>query len=237
MNVDNAADEYVRWPPYSFGMNNPIFFIDPDGQRIKIGDHYYSYEKDRDYDAIEDEFERNTYKAIDQLYSSDTMNITIGEGENAETINVLDVLINDKDNDVTIVKGESNKYDPNTDTVKFKDTHGAYFRKDAGKAYGNGNTGRNSASSLLAHELIHNYNDVHDNKNYRKRKADKSTKKEGLKTPKGADLSFSNAEEKYTITLTNQVNEKLKQDKRTNYGRGYYPTESPTTTEPKKKKQ
>jgi hypothetical protein len=36
-----------------------------------------------------------------------------------------------------------------------------------------------------------------------------------------------------TTTLANQVNENLKEDKRTNYGRSYYPTTSPVTTEPK----
>ena len=53
------------------------------------------------------------------------------------------------------------------------------------------------------------------------------------------DLSFENREEEYTTTLANQINEKIGDDKRTNYGYGVYDTESPTSkkAKPKKKKK
>ncbi|WP_408044494.1 hypothetical protein [Tenacibaculum litopenaei] len=103
-------------------MNNPIFFIDPDGKRIKIGDSYYSYEKDRNYD---------------------------------------------------------------------------------------------------------------DNENYTSRRENTSTQYKILSSIHG-DLSFTNKEEEYTTTLANQANEKLKEDKRTNYLIEPYTTVGTTTKEKKK---
>jgi len=174
------------------------------------------------------------YMALDFLYASDAMNINFGPDEDGNdlVVNVLDKIINDEKNDITIVKGKFG-YTPNKNELSFDAENGIKFYKDTSKKLEGDNIGSNSPSSGLAHELIHGYNDLYDI-NYQTRRDDtKSTRGKISKTPEGYDVSFSNAEEKYTTTLSNQVNEKLREDKRNNYGILFYQTQSPTTIKPK----
>jgi RHS repeat-associated protein len=237
LSVDPLAEKYAGMSSYAYVANNPVKFVDPDGKRIKIGSTYYSYEKDRNYDKIKNNFERNAYKALDYLYSTKALEVTIGEGKDSQTIKVLDILINDKKNTIKIQEGKTNlhkdgkiSFNPSNGIAFFKDLENPYSRD--GKNNPIANYGTNSPSSILAHELIHGYNSLYD-KEFKSRRSDSST--QGLLIDSyGRNFSFPNAEEKYTTKLSNQVNRTLGEDERSNYGIVYYPTIDVTSLVPAK---
>ncbi|UOB16280.1 hypothetical protein [Abyssalbus ytuae] len=34
MNIDNKSEDYIEWPPYNYTLNNPIYFVDPNGNGV-----------------------------------------------------------------------------------------------------------------------------------------------------------------------------------------------------------
>jgi hypothetical protein len=185
----------------------------------------YSYIPNRVYTTIQDSFLKNTLIALDYLYKNDILTVTYASETQKITLDILDALIHEADEPINIKQGDSNKYYPASNTVQFKDTHGVQFRKNYKKRFSGSNIGYNSPLALLSHELIHCYHELFDETGYRKRRVNKSTKGTKL-TQHGRDLSFPNKEEELVIRLTNQVVKTLGEDKRGNYGRNYYATQS-----------
>jgi hypothetical protein len=179
--------------------------------------------------------------ALDYLYSSGAMNVTFGEGENAETVNILDSLINDTENTLTIERGTNkdphdflnNKDDKHNGTVLFRGDIGSTFLKDVNGAWEESNFGYNSPAGNLAHEIFHGYNKFND-KIFQSRYDDKSTEGQiNFRDSQGTvPLSFPNREEQYNTTMMNQVLSKLKEDTRTNYGKINTLVTSPTSSTP-----
>ncbi len=184
--------------------------------------HSYLYIEDRNYDNIPDRFLRNTSKAIDFLYKTDALTITYLDDGVLETVDIIDVLTEDTINNIKIIYSEGkNFYSPKDNTVGFYDTHGVVFRKNHKKKWFTKNKGYNSPMAVLAHELIHCYNELYETEDYLKRKRDHSPRGKKLDHA-GRDLSFPNKEEEFVIKMTNQVAKRLQEDIRSNYGRSYY---------------
>lgn len=191
----------------------------------------YSYQVNRNYGLIQDRFIKNTFTALDFLCKTNALTITYQDDGVIETVDVIDVLVADKKHNITIIPGLKNAYNPKLNSIMFYDTHGVYFRKNHKKSWFKKNRGYNSPVALLSHELIHCYNELFETEDYHARKKDISPRRKKIDF-NGNDLSFPNAEEVFVIKMTNQVAKRLGEDKRSNYGRTYYPTQSVLTTKP-----
>jgi hypothetical protein len=193
----------------------------------------YKPVQNRPYNVLIDRFLKNTLQALDYLYFKDIMMVTYYKNSPQEiTIDIIDQLIDFTPEPIQIEYGETNQYFPNTNTIKFNDLNGVMFRKEYRKRFSGSNIGFNSPVSLLAHELVHCYHELFDENSYRMRKLDQSMV--GAKIAEnGKDLSFPNQEEELVVTLTNQICERLGEDKRGNYGRNYYLTQNVLTIDKK----
>lgn len=232
--IDPFAAKYKNNSPYNYALNNPVYFIDPNGKEIKIGENIYSYQENRDYSTIENEFEKEAYMSLDYLYSKGAIKITIGEGDGSKEVDVLQALI---DSDITINMLESNNgntYNDNTKNLKYNTKKGISFEKDISKEKKGDNIGYNSPTGILTHELIHAYNDIFDNENYKKRNNDTSTLGK-IVNANGEDAGFDNKEEEYTTKMANQSLTILGEDNRSHYSIGRYGNlEKPTSIYVKK---
>ena len=118
----------------------------------------------------------------------------------------------------------------------FYDTHGIVFRKNHRKRWFSKNKGYNSPMAVLAHELIHCYNELFETDDYKARKLNITSRKKKIDSA-GNDISYPNKEEEFVIRMTNQVVKRLGEDKRSNYGRSYYEVEEVTDTRKKGKRK
>ena len=199
--------------------------------------HHYTYIANRDYSLINDRFLRNALKALDYLHKTSALTITYKDDDALETVDIIDVLIADTKNDIKLIfsKGK-NFYSPKHNTVGFYDTHGVYFRKNHRKKWFSKNKGYNSPMAILAHELIHCYNELYEAEDYHARKRNKRSRGKKIDQA-GNDLSYPNEEEAFVIRMSNQVARRLGEDIRSNYGRSYYEVEEVTDTRKKGKRK
>lgn len=72
--------------------------------------HQYTYFEDRDYEVIPDRFLRNGTKALDYLYTTNALTITYLDNETTETVDIIDVLITDTQNNIKIIYSEGKKF-------------------------------------------------------------------------------------------------------------------------------
>ena len=182
----------------------------------------YTFSAKRKYSLIADRFVRNTTKALDYLNDQKALILNPFPNTSVQPIDILKRLTENPNFELKIVYAEGrNYYKPHKNTIGFYDTHGIVFRIAYDAPWDHINKGYNSPSLTLAHECIHAYHRLFDSNGYRNRKKDTATGNR-LLTADGKDLSYPNAEEVLVVNLINDVAQRLKEDKRHNYGRTYY---------------
>ena len=212
--VDRKTEKYFEISPYTFALNDPIFFIDPNGEEIWIGygDQRVRYSNGNLYDQngdvvnlaeINNDFLNETLSALNFLYKNG--------GEDATKI--IDELSADKNYTVTIMEekkfGKSG-YSRNQ-TLKFNTQEGLVG--DTPNSEGN----RNQSPSLgLLHELDHANKDRYLLQ--LKSAADRDYKG-GYINLRNAFFGQINLTEEGRVTLGSEkrVGDKLNQGTRSNY--------------------
>ncbi|MCR9174355.1 MAG: hypothetical protein NXI10_17800 [bacterium] len=162
LSIDPLAAKYPSMSPYNFVGNTPTIAIDPNGKEIIIqltatgagsGQVKYEYKANRSYENVENPFLRETYRALDKMYSG-------GLGEHyadvvQEVANCEDVTIGILGK--TDFTHDSDTYGPHSD--KYEAVGVIYWHPFSATEVGQpdeetGET-RQSAAVGLGHEMNH----------------------------------------------------------------------------------
>ncbi len=113
MNIDNLAENYFNYSPYTYTANNPIYYIDPDGQQIIIHyqdedgkDQQHTYEYGGTYDG-DNQFIKDVYSSLSYIIDNDADTTGLIERLSGDELGDVGILQNTKDNNPLI---ENSRY-------------------------------------------------------------------------------------------------------------------------------
>jgi RHS repeat-associated protein len=244
--VDRQSEKYFSYTPYNYVSNDPLAFLDPNGEEIWIafgegenGKLKYNDGKLFLSDGSEYKINNNTSAFIKDAFAAlnhikEAMdNVYMGEavtmdGNFRETkADIMSDLTSDQ-NFILTIKAASNEkpedrhlFDPISKTITFDPKLGLEFfqyRSDSHLSY-------NSPASMLSHELAHAYN----------LKIGEFWNNKSTPTDVGKDQfgPFGDEEEVEATRIQNEVNKKLDLPTRTHYGGKYITFPTVTSKKPK----
>jgi RHS repeat-associated protein len=139
--LDPKADKYYSISPFAYVANNPLLYIDPNGEEIIIYSYSgeYTYQPDQTYNG-DDTYIANTVEALNYLHTG------------SETAQKMINNISGKEEVVSIMQTEAEEIAPATEV----NTGWIYFDEEAGLVTTDFEF--LSPSVILAHELGHQQN-------------------------------------------------------------------------------
>ena len=191
---DRFSEKYYTFSPYSYGANNPIKYIDINGDSLWIsyGDNQrILYTTGMEY-VGDDSFVASTIEVLNGLVSS-----------GADTEGVISTLAGDENSTIINETGWDTRA-ANTGEIEWSPEGGIITKSD----------GRQSPAMGLLHELGHSYWDFYDPLNFSEPSLGGGTKEEWDEYYKKLDLSVqgnnNNHEHSYIVgTIENKAVEVL----------------------------